>query len=353
MKTNPFFAFPFPVRGFVQGYLEERKAGEMVLTTRHGVFPVRLEGEMVPLGEDLVFRVLREEPGRLVLIPYRMETLPEALPFWRDLFAGEEETGNKLLLAAVQENLPLTREVLAGLKKALITAEREWGVRVHPQALAFLQARGIPCTPRTLLWALYTLFPGAQRIMWQKAGAKLLPDPVASAEKAGETPHSGEGNGEKGETAVRKEGLVDILREAAVFLQQQAERDSTLPHFLFYLFPALAGEARWVGRKFPAPAKTNAEVETKEEKAGFGFYLEYQSTFFGRLRICGIGDQEGIRLTVGAAPAVLDQNLLNGLGPYLRQKGWPVRSVEFQADQGKKGEDSFPPLYPLRIDGWM
>lgn len=351
MKTELLFSSPFPARGFIRGCLEKNQTGEVVLKTREGVFPVKLEGEMVTLGEELVFRVLREEPGRLVLTPYRMETLPEALPFFKELFANEEATGIKLLLAAVQENLPLTREVLAGLKKGLLIAEREWGVQVHPRALAFLQARGIPLTPRTLLGALYTLFPAVQKVIWQKVGPKLLPAPVAllgNAEKMAT-------RGEEKETAVQGKGLEDFFTEAVAFLRQQAESEPALPHFLFYLFPAFPGEVRWAGRKFPAPEQQGPDPEAgaKGKRAGFGFCLEYQSASLGRLQIIGSGDQQGIKLTVGAEQAVIDQNVLSGLGPYLCQKGWPVRSVEFHVHQGENGEELSPVLYPLRIDGWM
>lgn len=352
MKTELLFSSPFPARGFIRGCLEKNQTGEVVLKTREGVFPVKLEGEMVTLGEELVFRVLREEPGRLVLTPYRLETLSEALPFFKPLFAGEEETGIKLLLAAIQENLPLNRETLAGLKKGLMTAERQWGVEIHPRVLAFLQARGIPLTPRSLLWALYTLFPAVQKIMWQKAGTgkKLLPEPVVQqggglAEAAWRR--------EEGEAVTESEVLGEVLQEAVAFLQHQAEHEPALPHFIFYLFPALQREARWVGRKFPAPQSSDAEADAQMEPVDFGFCLEYQSTLFGHLQITGIGNQQGISLTVEAEEKVIAQSLLSGLGPYLAQKGWPVRSIAFQMYQGKKAEASSPVSYPLRIDGWL
>jgi len=352
MNTNPLSSSPFPVRGFIRGYLEQTGAGEVVLKTSQGVYRVKLEGEIALREGEIVFRVLREEPGLLVLTPYRIETLTEALPFFKALFANEEELGRKLLMAAVQENLPLTREVLAGLKRGLITAERQWGVQVHPRALAFLQARAIPLTPRSLLWALYTLFPAVQKVMWQKAGTggKLLPDPVVQkGEGSGETGRSGE----EGRSVVQGKVLANALKEAVAFLHQRAGREPTLPHFVFYLFPTTQTEVYWIGRKFPAAEPTGAEQDGKGEGEGFGFCLEYQSTFFGRLQITGVGNQLGLSLTIGAERAVLDQNLLRDLGPYLTKKGWPVRSVEFYERQGEKGEE-FPPAFrPLRIDGWL
>ena len=132
------------------------------------------------------------------LSPYRLETLEEALPFYKELFAGEEDLGRRLLLAAVQESLPLTREVFFNLKKGLFTAEKEWGVKIHPRVVAFLQARALPLTPRTLLWALYVLFPSVQKVMWQRTGEQppILPfldkRPVdKGADAAGEKQHCG------------------------------------------------------------------------------------------------------------------------------------------------------------------
>ena len=158
MGTGSLFPSQLGMNGLLKGQLEQSQDGRVLLRTKQGVFPVRVEGEGVPFGKEVVFRLLREEPGLVVLSPYRLETLGEALPFFKELFAGEEILGRQLLLAAVQENLPLTREVLFNLKRGLLTAEQAWGVKVHPRAVAFLQARALPLSPRTLLWAYMFCF---------------------------------------------------------------------------------------------------------------------------------------------------------------------------------------------------
>ena len=93
MGTGYLLPYQLRAKGFIQGHLEQSKDGQVILRTKQGVFPVKVEGEAVPLGEEVVFRLLREEPGLVVLSPYRLETLEEALPFYKELFAGEEDLG--------------------------------------------------------------------------------------------------------------------------------------------------------------------------------------------------------------------------------------------------------------------
>jgi hypothetical protein len=277
-----------------------------------------------------------------------METLGETLPFFKELFANEEELGLKLLSAAMQEKLPLNRAVLTDLKKGLITVEKQWGLIVHPRALAFLQARSIPLTPRSLLWALYALFPTVQKVLWHKAGTadSLFPDfKREGGEREGRPDHP-QTNG-----PAQKEVPAEICKETVAFLHQQARHDPTLPHFVYYLFPSSQEELRCTGRKFSMSTTDNDKGGNGEED-GFAFALDYQSDFFGPLQITGVYNKLGLNLTIGAEPAVLDRNLLNGLGYYLAEKGWPVRSVQFQTYQERKEE--LPPIFPpLRIDGWL
>jgi|GEM_PF-3317231 hypothetical protein len=350
MGTGYLLPYQLRAKGFIQGHLEQSKDGQVILRTKQGVFPVKVEGEAVPLGEEVVFRLLREEPGLVVLSPYRLETLEEALPFYKELFAGEEDLGRRLLLAAVQESLPLTREVFFNLKKGLFTAEKEWGVKIHPRVVAFLQARALPLTPRTLLWALYILFPSVQKVMWQRTGEQppILPfldkRPVDKGADAAE----------KNNTAVAtKDELLEVVfREAGTFLRHQAQHDPGLPHFLFYFFPTPQKEIRWAGRGF-APLDQTSDDEGNEGRAPnrrrYAFCLAYQSAVFGKLEIIGVNNQFGLKLKVVADGSVLSPNHFAGLKAYLEEKGWPVQLVEFEEYQGEEAA----PFQPLRIDGWL
>lgn len=336
-------------KGFIKGQLEQSKDGQVVLRTKQGVFPVKVEGEGIPLGAEIVFRLLREEPGLVVLSPYRLETLWETLPFFKELFAGEETLGRQLLLAAVQEKLPLTREVLLNLKKGLITAEKEWGVQIHPRAVAFLQARNIPLAPRTLLWALYLLFSAVQKVMWQQTGVQppILPFLAKShAEEEGDT-------GEENPAAQTGDELVEaVFREARIFMRQQADRDPGLPHLLFYYCPTPKTEIRWAGRGFGFPEEKNGDEEKEgreQNQPCYAFCLAYQSPVFGKMEIIGVNNQSGLNLKVLADRAVLSQNLFAGLQAYLEAKGWPVRSVKVEEYQAGEAAS----LQPLRIDGWL
>ena len=353
MNAGSLPPFLMGTRGFIRGQLEQSKDGQVVLRTKQGVFPVKVEGEGVPLGAEIVFRFLREEPGLVVLSPYRPETLWETLPFFKELFAGEETLGEELLRAAVQENLPLTRDVFINLKKGLIAAEKEWGVKIHPRAVAFLQARAIPLTPRTLLWALYLLFPSAQKVMWQQADEQPPILPFFAKRKAADAEEAK--TGEKNSaplTETEDELLAGIFREARIFMQRQANRDPGLPHLLFYYCPAPQREIRWAGRGFAPFEQKDGDAEKKEcepNPTHYAFCLAYQSPVFGNLEILGVNSQSGLNLKVLASRAVLAQNLFAGLQAYLEAKGWPVQSVAFEE---YRAEESTV-LQPLRIDGWL
>ena len=349
MGSGYLLPYQLGSKGFIKGQLEQSKDGRVVLRTKQGVFPVKVEGETVPLGEEVVFRLLREEPGLVVLSPYRLETLGEALPFFKELFAGEEVLGRKLLLAALQENLPLTREVLFNLKKGLITAEKQWGVKTHPRAVAFLQARNLPLAPRTLLWALYILFPSVQKVMWQQTSDQPPILPFSTKKEV----DKGAEAGEKNTAVTTKDELLEVVfREARTFLRHQAHRDPGLPHHLFYYFPPTQAEIRWVGRGFASLDQTGEEEDNEHREQNqprYAFCLAYQSPVFGKLEIIGVNNQSGLNLKVLAASSVLSQNYFAGLQAYLEDKGWPVRSVEFEEYQVEE-EANFQ---PLRIDGWL
>ncbi|NLW59650.1 MAG: hypothetical protein GX073_04800 [Firmicutes bacterium] len=351
MGTGSLFPSQLGMNGLLKGQLEQSQDGRVLLRTKQGIFPVRVEGEGVPFGKEVVFRLLREEPGLVVLSPYRLETLGEALPFFKELFAGEEILGRQLLLAAVQENLPLTREVLFNLKRGLLTAEQAWGVKVHPRAVAFLQARALPLSPRTLLWALYVLFPAAQKAMWQLTSAQppILPFLPKKQNGQGTTTEAGA----KDQAVTTKEELLEtIFREARAILQQQAHRDPGLPHLLFYYFPTPQTEIRWIGRSFTSSDHTGEEDDKEgrgQNHPPYAFCLAYQSPVFGQLEIIGVCNQSGLNLKVMVAGTVLRQNCLAGLQTYLEERGWPVRTVEFEEYQAAEVTD----VPPLRIDGWL
>lgn len=349
MDLGYLSAFPLHAKGFIKGRLEQTQEGQVVLKTGQRVIPVKLDGESAPFGQETVFRLLREEPGLIVLAPYRSETIGEALPFFKQLFAGDEDFGRKLLRAAVQESLPLTREVLSNLKRGITIAKRQWGVQVHPRAIAFLQARAIPLTPRSLLAALYTLFPSVQKTMWQKAGRGLIMNskmtegmglPLSTPEQRAE---------EKIPDATKKPGLEPVLREAITFLQCEARRDATLPHFIFCLFPTAEREARWEGRYFSDREKSEEQVERGASGESYAFRLLYQSPCLGQLEVIGVNNQSGLKLTVKADRSVLDNHLFAGFQSYLEEKGWPIQAVQFEESQAEEDVD----LHPLRIDGWL
>lgn len=274
MRSGYFFPAQFGMKSFIKGQLEQ-KEGTVVLRTTQGVFPVKVEGATVPFGEELVFRLLREEPGLVVLSPYRLETLGEALPYFKELFAGAEDLGRKLLYAAVQENLPLTRDVIFNLKKGLITAEQQWGVKIHPRTVAFLQARALPLTPRTLLWALYSLFPSVQRVLWQQTNSRPPLLPYLAQEKEGNALETEE---EKMVATTKDEPVATVFREAVAFLQQQARHDPTLPQLIFYYFPNSEAEVRWVGRGHPGQEEAAGDGEKKASDldcSSYAFCLDY------------------------------------------------------------------------------
>ena len=278
-----------------------------------------------------------------------METIGEALPFFKQLFAGDEDFGHILLRAAIQESLPLTREVLSALKKGLLTVKRQWGVQIHPRAIAFLHSRAIELTPQSLLSALYTLFPSVQKMMWQKWGQGLISNSKLTEELVLALSVQEQSAVKKIPDATNKQGLEGVLREAITFLQCEAERDSTLPHFIFYLFPAVEQEARWEGRSFSDREKSEEQEESGGSGENYVFRLLYESPYLGQIEVYGVSNQSGINLTVKADRSVLESHLFASFQFYLEEKGWPVQVVQFEEFQAKEDVD----LPPLRIDGWL
>ncbi len=363
----------FTTHRFLKGMLVEGKDGQVVLKTDNGFIPVQLEGSMPPFGREIIFQVIREEPGKIVLSPYHMESITEKLPFLRDLFGNNLQAAFELLQALTNENLPLTREVFADLKKWMLTAEKVWGVKVDPRVFAFLRAKELPVTPQTVLWALYALFPSVQRELWwmTEKGQELAQHWLAvwrgtkktdSPQSVGVSPDPEALTGDLAErvfnflTGLR--GLVkkhygfysssgkvekeQLLRQAVTFLEALARNDSSLPHFLFYLFSEDGQpQVRWEGRGSKA-GKAGSSGE-------FSFRLIYQSASLGEVEITGVRNQAGLQLKVRTENS-LALKQFPALRSFLEQKGWLIS--RFQVESG--AEDCRQERFiPLQVEGWL
>ena len=76
----------------LRGRVVKSPAGELLLKTPEGSFPVKLEGRPIPLGEEFAFKFLRQEPGRVILTPLSSwEYWQEALPFLKELPGADRE----------------------------------------------------------------------------------------------------------------------------------------------------------------------------------------------------------------------------------------------------------------------
>ena len=98
MGSGYLYPYHFGAKGFIKGQLEQNKDGQVVLRTREGVIPVKVEGDGVPLGEEVVFRLLREEPGLVVLTPYRLETIGERCLFLKNCLPVRRTSAGNLSL---------------------------------------------------------------------------------------------------------------------------------------------------------------------------------------------------------------------------------------------------------------
>lgn len=185
---NPIITSETGVR-LLQGIVTRSPNGEFFLRTAAGSTRVTIEGASVPLGEEVIFKFLRQEPGRLILTPLsRWEALEESLPFLKELPASDRGSWEGIIRAAMGEGLPLEKKILLSLRKWSLTAEKEWGVVVHPKVFAFLLAKDLPVRPATIIWALYSKFPSVQKEVWRLA-AEALPSLYGGvALPAGEAP---------------------------------------------------------------------------------------------------------------------------------------------------------------------
>ncbi|NLW55438.1 MAG: hypothetical protein GX050_02230 [Firmicutes bacterium] len=368
---NPSLNLPamFSTHRLLKGMLVEGNDGQVVLKTEQGTVPVQLEGLAVPFGREIIFQVIREEPGKIVLSPYHVESLTEKLPFLKDLFGENQQAALEVLQALTNENLPLTREIFADIKRWMLTAEKVWGVKVHPQVFAFLRAKELPINPQTALWALYALFPFVQQELWgmteegqqlaqrwlevwrgkqtpvpprgDAARAEALTDEVAARivefltglRKAVKKPFALSSSGREEEPT---------LRQAVSFLEMHARHDLSLPHFLFYLFSADGQpQVRWEGR--------GDQAGKAEPSGGFSFRLIFQSPTLGTVEIIGAKNPEGLQLKVRAESSLALQRL-TALQPYLENKGWLISNFQFESGPADDHRERF---IPLQVDGWL
>src|SRR5690554_5512085 len=115
----------------LRGRVVKSAAGELLLKTPKGSFPVKLEGQPIPLGKEFAFKFLRQEPGRVILTPLsQWEYWQEALPFLQELPGADCDEWESWIRAAVRQGLPLDKEVLFSIRRWSLTAEKDWGVKV-------------------------------------------------------------------------------------------------------------------------------------------------------------------------------------------------------------------------------
>lgn len=370
LTMNSSFSMPvnLETHRFIKGTLVRSSAGQVILETSKGNFPVKIEGSDAPFDQEIIFRLIHEEPGLLVLSPYHVESLFETLPFLKNLFFTDEEAGMKLLQAVVKEGLPLTREVFCDLKKWLLTAEKVWGVKIHPQAFTFLMAKGIPITPKSVLWALYTLFPSIQKELWRMAASseKLLPLLTEGRKENFETKQNLSLQDAAGDSALFKKELLDLFtllpkhfrdkssslhssdslvdrlfKDAVKFLEVEARSDQSLPHVLLYLFNEDKPLVRWEGRgSSPAGLENNNN---------FSFRFHFKSALLGKIQVIGVNNKSGLNLMI-TVERLLSPNYFQDLKPFLENKGWRIIGVHVQQYNEVKSKGS---SLPLRVDGWL
>lgn len=345
-------SFPTGIPRLLRGQLVKGEEGRLFLKTAKGFFPVRLEGEPIPLGREFTFKFLRYEPGRVVmarLTPW--EYWQESLPFLKEL-PGNEEEWQKLLQAALRQNLPLEKEILLSLRRWVLTAEKKWGVDVDPEAIAFLLKKNLPVTPGTILAALYLLFPRVQKEIWLNAHAFPGKPPGREEEEAGERLLSfftsalakAAGKGEDGEGL---RGLwTGLLRMVSRFLAAQAGQDEALPQMVVCLSPGPEKTVRWEGR--------GPEAGEEREK-GYSFRLAWNSRILGPVEVAGVAREDEVELLVAVEKTRVEAQPeawrdLQELKSYLEDRGWKVNQVLFS--QITEGEEKAEPV-PPRVDGWV
>lgn len=344
--------FPTGMPGFLRGQLVKGEEGRLFLKTAKGFFPVKLEGEPIPLGQEFTFKFLRHEPGRVVMARLSSwEYWQEALPFLKEL-PGDDEEWQKLLQAALRQNLPLEKDVLLSLRRWVLTAEKKWGVSVDPEVFAFLLKKNLPVSPGSILTALYLLFPRVQKEIWLNAHAFPGKTPGGEEEEAGERLFSfftsvlAKAAG-KGEDGAGLRGLWSgLLRVATKFLAAQATQDETLPQVVVCLSPGPEKTVRWEGR---GPA------EDDEREKGYSFRLTWNSRVLGRVEVAGVAREDEVELLVAAEKAWAEAQpeawrALHELKSYLGDKGWKVKQVLFS--KITEGEEKAEPM-PPRVDGWV
>ena len=351
------FSFPTDIPRLLRGQLVKGEEGRLFLKTAGGSFPVKLEGEPIPLGQEFTFKFLRYEPGRVVmtrLSPW--DHWQEALPFLKDL-PGNEEEWQRLLQAALRQNLPLEKEVLLSLRRWVLTAEKKWGVSVDPQVFAFLFKRNLPVTPGSILAALYLLFPRVQKEIWLNAHAFPGRPREGEKEEAKEEERllsfftsalaklAGKAEEEDGRAGSR--GLwTGLLRAAAKFLAAQAAQDEALPQMVVCLSPEPEKTVRWEGRGQPAG---------DEREKGYSFRLTWNSGALGWVEVAGVAREEEVELLVAVEKTRAELQpgawrALQELKSHLEERGWKVKQVLFsKITEGEEKTELIPP----RVDGWV
>ncbi len=346
------FSFPTGIPRLLRGQLVKGEEGQLFLKTAKGFFPVKLEGEPIPLGREFAFKFLRYEPGPVVMTRLSTwEYWQEALPFLKEL-PGDEGEWQKLLQAALRQNLPLEKELLLSLRRWVLTAEKKWGVSVDPEVFAFLLKKNLPVTPGSIIAALYLLFPRVQREIWLNAHGFYGKTPGGEVEETREQLFSfftsalakAAGRGEEGAGG---QGLwTGLLRMAARFLAGQAAQDETLPQMVVCLSPEPEKTVRWEGRG-PAGGE--------EKEKGYSFRLTWHSRVLGRVEVAGVAREDEVELLVAVEKAQAEAEpeawrALQELKSYLDDRGWKVKQVLFS--KVAEGEEKAEPM-PPRVDGWV
>ncbi|NLY89348.1 MAG: hypothetical protein GX085_06975 [Firmicutes bacterium] len=346
------FSFPTGIPRLLRGQLVKGEEGRLFLKTARGFFPVKLEGEPIPLGQEFTFKFLRHEPGRVVmtrLSPW--EYWQEALPFLKEL-PGNEEEWQKLLQAALRQNLPLEKDILLSLRRWVLTAEKKWGVSVDPQVFAFLLKRNLPVTPGSILATLYLLFPRVQKEIWLNAHAFPGKTPGGEDEETGKrlisffTSALAKAGGKGEDGAGLRRLWTGLLRMATKFLAVQAGKDEGLPQMVVCFSPGPEKTVRWEGR---------GTAEGDEREKGYSFRLTWNSQVLGRVEVAGVAREEEAELLVAVEKAWAEAQpeawrALQELKPYLEDRGWRIKQVLFS--RITEGEEKAEPM-PPRVDGWV